>query len=76
MSEKINSVPAPEKKSGPDQWEVDSAVETLLRAEEIKKNAPLMKAVQKKLSGKAKAIRSVQDLRKLGNQMGEEEEAE
>jgi hypothetical protein len=51
----------PKKKSGFDKWEIDSAVDTLLRAEEIKQNAALMKEVKKKMNDKAKAEMAMKD---------------
>jgi hypothetical protein len=44
-------------------YEVDSAMETLLRAEEHKKNSKLMDKVHAKLSTKKKAITSIQGLK-------------
>ena len=60
------------KKKGIDKWEVDSAVESLLRAEEIKANKPLMKEVMKKLDGKKTAISSLQELRSVADEKNKE----
>lgn len=38
-----------------DEWEIKNAVETLIKAEEIKKNSELMKLVAPKLQEQAKA---------------------
>jgi hypothetical protein len=45
--------------------EVDSAVETLMKAEEIKGNAELMTKVNEKLGKKESAIKSLAHLRKV-----------
>lgn len=67
---------APEKNESKkiDDYEVNSAMETLMRAEEIKKDPELMKLVQKKAGSKMKSIKSVQDLRDLGNDMDDDED--
>jgi hypothetical protein len=51
------------KKKKYEEYEVDSAVETLIRAEEIKHNPPLMALVQKKIAKKKRAISSIDDLK-------------
>lgn len=43
--------------------EVDSAVDTMMKAEQHKQNPLMMKAVQRRLTGKKKAINSIQDLK-------------
>lgn len=66
------------KKKKIEEYEVDSACEALMRAEEIKGNPELMALVQKKLSKKKKAIKSIQDIREKAANMDEsskEEEA-
>lgn len=70
-----------EKPKAPEDWEVSSALDTLLRAEEIKADAGLVKKVQKQLSKKYKAIKSLKDLKLAAAQMdaddmeeGEDEE--
>lgn len=57
-------------------YEVDDAMRTLLRAEEIKANDKLMAAVQKKLAGQSKAIKSIADLRKKKAELDAEEAEE
>lgn len=59
-----------------DEHEVKSACETLLRAEEIKGNAELMKKVHAEMSKKKKHITSVSDLRKKADEMAEASEDE
>ena len=51
------------KKKKIESYEIDSAVDALMRAEEIKGNSALMALVQKKLASKKKAITSLEDLR-------------
>lgn len=70
----LNAAPAP--KDNMHDYEVDDAMRTLLRAEEIKANDKLMDAVQKKLTGQSKAIKSIADLRKKKAELDAEEEAE
>ena len=60
------SSPAPagtEDDSEPQEYEVKDAADTLLRAEEIKKNKKLMPHVHRHLNNKMKQIGSIQDLR-------------
>ncbi len=64
----------PPKKDSFDKYEVDSACDTLLRAEEIKKNKALFAACQKKLAGKIEAIKSIADLRRVASEKQEESE--
>lgn len=45
-----------------DSWRIDSAINTLQEAEEIKKNKALMAAIQPKLAKKREAIESISDL--------------
>lgn len=66
------------KKKKIEDYEVDSACEALMRAEEIKGNKELMALVHKKLSKKKTAIKSIQDIREKAANMDEssgEEEA-
>ncbi len=56
----------PDKKKGYDKYELDNAVETLQRAEEIKADKKLMKALGPHLAKKVKAITSVAQLREVG----------
>lgn len=51
------------KKKGYDDWELDSAVDSLVRAEEIKQDKKLLKAIQGRLKTKKKAISSIAELR-------------
>lgn len=52
-----------------DKWEIESAVETLAKAEEIKADLKLMKALRPFLEKKAKAYKSLDELRSLGTEM-------
>lgn len=56
-----------------EDYEVDSACDTLMRAEEIKHNEELMKLVRKKLAKKQKAINSIADLKAAREEMLEQE---
>lgn len=59
------------------EYEIDDAVRTLLRAEEIKGNKKLLTAVLEKLGKQKKAISSLQDLRDLNTKANEpKDEAE
>ena len=67
MSELAQPV-SPDKEEGKkkiESYEVDNAVDCLLRAEEVKRNKPLMKLVLKKLDDKKSAITSLQELRSI-----------
>lgn len=66
MKNAIKAVePDADKAKEPDfgEYEVKDAADTIMRAEEHKQNPKLMKHVQKHLSKKMKAIKSVQDIR-------------
>lgn len=72
MSEKLTAAPAEkeEKKYGKfDDWEIESAVRTIIEAEEIKQDAEKMKYVkpllEEKLQKTQKAITSLQDLKDI-----------
>jgi len=54
-------------------YEADSAVEALIRAEEIKGNKGLMERVQKKLAKKYRAVQSLQDLKDMAAEMDEDD---
>lgn len=73
-----------------DEWEISSAVDTLIRAEEIRKDPELMALVMPKIEEKQSALsavkkspKSLADLKKIANDMpddgddaiGDEEEA-
>lgn len=64
----------PSQPSSPDEWKVKDAMETLLRAEEIKRDKSLMKEVHKMLDGKHKAITSLKDLRDARDEAVEDDE--
>ncbi len=49
-----------------DEWEIDDACRTLHRAEEIKADSKLMAAVKPHLEKKAKAYKSLSELKQLG----------
>ena len=51
MSDKVEV----EKINGMDKWEVQSAVDTLIRAEEIKNDSKLLSAVKRLMEEKVKA---------------------
>ena len=53
-----------------DEYMCKDAVETLQKAEEIKSDAGLMKAIQPMLHKKVKAIKSLDDLRTLAKEKG------
>lgn len=52
-----------------DKYEVESAADTIMRAHEHMANPALMKHVQKHLDKKAKAIRSIADLKSRRSEM-------
>lgn len=63
-----------------DDWEADSAVDTLMRAHEIRSNKELMKRVKKRsgkklaaLEGLKKEIKSLDDLKELADEYEEDE---
>lgn len=67
MSQPVNPVTG-EKKGPPDKYEIESAADTLLRAEQIKADKKLMPHVHKHLQEKKKAvIRSLEDLKKVSH---------
>ena len=49
-----------------DDYELEDACRTLQRAEEIKAAAPMMKALKPHLDKKAKAYKSLAELRQMG----------
>lgn len=51
------------KKEGYDEYEIKSCAETLIKAEEIKKDEKKMKAIHAYLSKKKKAISSIADIK-------------
>jgi hypothetical protein len=55
------------------EWAVKSAAETLVRAEEIKKDEKLMALVKGELEKSAKAIKSIKELRNVAAKMRAEE---
>lgn len=66
MAKKLASETQPVKDSDSGKlqdYEIDDAMRTLLKAEEIKQDDKLMKAVQGRLGKQQKAIRSIADLR-------------
>lgn len=74
MSEAIG-VDSPSKKGKKDfhEYEIDDALHTLQRAEEIKGNEHLMKHVHKHAKKKIKEIRSIADLKKVRQEKADEE---
>lgn len=70
--------PGKEKDSTPEKYEIESAADTLTRAEEIKKDKRLMPHVKKHLAKKVKAISSIAELRDHAKSMqddGDEDDA-
>ena len=62
-----------DKKSGKfDKWEVEDALRTLQRAEEIRKDEKLMKEVMKMGKLKIKEIRSITELKSAYQNLDEE----
>jgi len=59
-----------------EDYEVDSAMEALLRAEEIKGNPEMMALVQKKLASKKQAITSLEDLKAAKGKIMKESKAD
>lgn len=61
---------------GPDEYEIKCAVEHVLKAEEIKADAKLWPLVQKELTKKGvaikKAIRSLDDLKRVASEKSKE----
>jgi len=51
------------KKAGYDDYELDSAVRTLIEAEEIRMDPKKMAAIKTRLDKKVAAVRSVADIR-------------
>ncbi len=66
-----------EKKSGKfDKYELEDAVRTLKRAEEIKQNSALMRALGPHLDAEVKTHKSVQELRRHALTKKKEEQSE
>ena len=65
----VQGVPVGGDKNGPHDYEIENAARTLMEAEDIKANKKLMPHVHKHLKKKARAIRSVQQLRDKHNAM-------
>lgn len=59
----------------PMEHEVKSAADDMMRVEEHKKNPKLMSKVHEHLHGKAKAIKSIQDLKDARDEMHKKEKA-
>ncbi len=57
-----------------DEYAVQSAMDTLIRAEEIRSDEKMMGLVNKQLSKKKKAINSIADLKAKAAEMDAEEE--
>lgn len=55
----VSDTPAEAKKRGIDKWEAQDALRTIQRAEEIKSNKPLMKAVKAEAKSQMKAMERV-----------------
>jgi hypothetical protein len=64
MAKKELASPAPEMKDHKyDEYSVQSAFDTLMRAEEHKSDPKMMKAIHAKLKKHKSAIKSIQDLK-------------
>lgn len=75
----VEAIEAPKVEAAdaaPEAHEIESAAETLMRAEEIKKNKALMPHVHKHLSKKKHAINSIADLKKVAKELAEDSSAE
>ncbi len=68
--------PKSEKKDGFEKYEIEDAVRTLIRAEEIKQDAKLMAACSGHLEKQKKAIDSVAGLKKKAAELDKESPAE
>ena len=55
----VSDGPVESKKRGIDKWEAQDALRTIQRAEEIKSNRPLMKAVKAEARSQMKSIERV-----------------
>lgn len=66
-TESVNK--AKKEDSKPEKYEIEDAANTLLRAEDIKKDKRLMPHVQAHLTKKVKAIQSIADLKEARNRM-------
>lgn len=62
-----------EEDKEPDKWEIQSAVDCLLRAEEIKKDTRIMKYVNEEIDKKKSAINSLSQLKKVAYEKGKED---
>lgn len=58
-----------EEEEGFEQYEIDSAMESILRAEEIKQDPELFKLAMEKLKKKKAAITSIEGLKEKANKM-------
>lgn len=82
MEKELSASPSKEKKKYGkfDEWDITSAVDTLIRAEEIKSDKEKMKYVSKCLAEKfkdtKKTITSIQGLREKYKEMQDEENDE
>ena len=61
------------KYEGYDDYEVDSAVDTLMKAEEIKRDPKLMKHCNSCMGEKSKSIKSIADLKQAYDEHEEDE---
>ncbi len=70
--EKSPEVALPSPKSTGEDYEAKEALQTIMRAEEIKGNKELMKRVSKLAHKQKKAINSIADLKEVANSRREE----
>lgn len=72
-SQSPKSNPEDSSTKGPDKWEIDNWVRTIMEAEEIRDDPEKMKHVspllEKKAASAQKAIRSIADLRGAADKM-------
>jgi hypothetical protein len=79
---KVEAVEAPETpameaaEEAPADHEIESAAETLMKAEQIKQNKKLMPHVHAHLAKKQHAINSIADLKKVAKELNEGSAAE
>lgn len=57
-----------------EKWEIEDALCCLKKAEKIKKNTALMEEVKKLASEEKQAITSIEQLKKLGNKISDDEQ--
>lgn len=74
LKDKPMSVAAAQKRDEdrePQEYEIEDAASTLMRAEKIKNDKRIMPHVHKHLKKKVREIRSIQDIRDAAHEMSE-----